>query len=112
MSAAGGPLPRNELEPAGAVSDVRLAVCNFFGFRSRRRTKDDHPGPEAITGVVKERTRADEQAPGVELVDELVMALRELFLAQRTVRRRVDDLVIDNPALLALAHVAYSSGPC
>src|SRR5262245_63413357 len=97
-------LPRHQLEAARAMRDVGLAVGDLLGFGARRGAKDDHAGAEAVAGVIEERSRADQHALGVKVVDELVMQLGQLLAAERELGRRVDDLVVDHPALLTLAH--------
>jgi len=72
-SAAGDTLPGHELQAAGAVRNVGLTVGDFFGFGARGCTKDDHAGAEAVAGVVEEWAGADQDALGLELVNELVM---------------------------------------
>ena len=65
---AGNPLPRNEFEPAGAVRDVGFAAGDLLGLGPGRRAEDDHPGAEAIAGVVKEGARPDQQTFCIEVM--------------------------------------------
>src|SRR5437868_6515135 len=102
---SGDALPWHEFEAARAVSDVGLAICDLLRLRARRAAEDDHAGSEAFAGIIEEGPGTDEHAFAVEVMDELVVQLRERLAAERDSRRRIDDLVVDDPALLALAHV-------
>src|SRR6266705_3589910 len=106
----GNALPRHKLEAAGPMRDVGLAVGDCLGLGARRGAEDDHAGAEAIAGVVEERPGTDEHALGFEIMDELVMQLGQLLPAERELGRRLDDLVVDHPALLTFAHDAPSDG--
>src|SRR4029077_6492258 len=106
-SMAGNALPRHQLEAAGAVRDVGLAVGDCLGLGTGRRAEDDHPGAEAAAGVVEKWARADQDAFGLKVVNELMVQFGELFAAERELGWRVDDLVVDHPALLTLAHDAF-----
>src|SRR5262245_18990917 len=105
-STAGDALPRHQLEAAGAMGNVRLAVGDLLGFGTGRGAEDDHAGAEAVACVIEERSRADQHALLIKLVDEVVMQLGQLLAAECELGRRVDDLVVDHPALLTLAHDA------
>src|SRR5215470_1218340 len=86
------------------MGDIGLAVGDLLGFGAGRGPKDDHAGAEAVAGVVEEGTRADQHALLVQVMDELVMQLGQLLAGEREPGRRLDDLVVDHPALLTLAH--------
>src|SRR5258705_10950531 len=106
-SMTGNALPRHQLEAAGAMRDVGLTVGDRLGFRAGHGAEDDHAGAEAIAGVVEERAGADQDAFGLEIMDELMVELGQLLPAERELGRRVDHLVVDHPALLTLAHDAF-----
>jgi hypothetical protein len=108
---AGNALPRHQLQAARAMRDVGLTVGDLLGLGAGRRAEDDHAGAEAIAGVVEERARADQKALGLKVVNELVVELRQFLPAERKLGRRVDDLVVDHPALLTLAHDILLRGP-
>src|SRR5262249_23505158 len=102
-------LPWHQFQTAGAVSDIGLAVGDALGFRTRRGAEDDHAGTESIAGVVEKGACAHQQAPGLKVMNELMVAPGELFLAERNFWRWVDDFVVDHPTLLALAHCCVPS---
>src|SRR5882724_1219477 len=97
-------LPRHQLEAAGAMRDVGLAVGDRLGLRASRGAEDDHAGAEAVAGVVEEGAGADQDALGVKIVNELMVELGQLLPAERELGRWVDHLVVDHPTLLTLAH--------
>src|SRR5262245_47418472 len=106
-SVTGDALPRHELEATSPVRDVGLAVGNLLSLSASRRTEDDHAGAEPVAGVVEKGTRADQDAPGVKVVNELMVQLGQLLPSERELGWRVNDLVVDHPALLTLAHDAF-----
>src|SRR5579883_790298 len=101
-SVPGDTLPGQQLEAAHAVRNIGLPVGDCLRFAAGRGTNDDHAGAEACPGFVEEWTGADQDALGFELVDEGMMMPRELLLGRRRDRPRLDHLVVDHPALLAL----------
>src|SRR5262245_7141740 len=104
--AAGDLLPGHQLQPAHTVRDIGLAIGDLLRLRPRGATENDHAGAEALAGVVEEWAGADQHAFRFEIVDEGMMLLDKLLLRRRRGRPRLDDLIIDDPALLAcpLAH--------
>src|SRR6476620_2022218 len=102
VSAPGDFLPGQELQPSHAGCDVGFAVGDLLGFRAARAAEDDHAGAEALAGIVKERAGADQHALFLEVMNEGVMQIGELLLRQRVSRTRLDQLVVDDPTLLAL----------
>ena len=85
------------------LRDIGLAVGDFLGLRAGRAAEDDHAGAEAGAGVVEEGAGADQHALRLEIVNEGVMLVDEFLLRRRAGRPRLDDFVVDDPALLALA---------
>src|SRR5882672_6358681 len=89
-SMTGNALPRHKLEAAGAMRDVGLAVGDRLGLRASRGAEDDHAGAETVAGVVEEGARADQDALGVKIVNELMVELGQLLPAERELGRWVD----------------------
>src|SRR5262245_19508326 len=110
-SSTGDTLPRHELQAPGAMGNVRLAVCDLLGFRAGRGAEDDHAGAESVAGVVEERPGADQHALRLELMDELVVELGELLRREIEPGPWLDHLVVDDPALLTVAHDAFLQDP-
>src|SRR5215831_15275447 len=109
-SVTGNALPRHELEAAGAVRDVGLAVGDLLGLGAGRRAEDDHAGAKPVAGVVEKGPRADQDALGLKVMNELVVELGQLLPGDCELGRRVNDLVVDYPALLTFAHDTPSDG--
>src|SRR5262245_9898936 len=85
------------------MRDVGFAVGDLFRLGPGGAAEDDHAGAEALAGIVEERAGADQHALRFEVVNEGVMLVDELLLRRRAGRPRLDDFIVDDPALLALA---------